>query len=108
MTITQEQFQAFQRHFTITETTLETVKATADIYFESFDKYQDSPDDFFSETDWVQRSAEVISSEGYRIQYILTDNIVKTIDNINDVADFIENDMSAYLAERLAERQQKG
>lgn len=104
MPLTKEQFRAFKRHFTITEITLETVNATADIYFENFDEYQDNPSEFFLETDWVQHSAEVISSEGYRIQYILTDDIVKTIYDINDVADFIENDMATY----LAEHQQKG
>lgn len=99
MPITKEQFQTFRRHFTITKITLETVKATVDIYFENFDEYQDNPSEFFFETDWVQNSAEVISSEGYRIQYILTDDIVKTIYDVNDVANFIENDMKTYLAE---------
>ena len=99
MPITKEQFQTFRRHFTITEITLETVKATADIYFEDVDKYQDNPGEFFLETEWVQRSAEVTSSEGYHIEYKPTDDFVKTISDIDDVADFIENDMATYLAE---------
>lgn len=99
MPLTKEQFQTFNKHFKIIEITQETVESTADIYFEDFDKYQDNPSEFLLETDWVQHSAEVTSSEGYHIQYILTDDFIKTISNINDVAGFIENDMATYLAE---------
>lgn len=99
MSLTKEQFQTFKRHFAITEITLETVKVTADIYFEDFDEYQNNPSEFLLETDWVQNSAEVTSSEGYHIQYKPTDDFVKSIHDINDIADFIENDMATYLAE---------
>lgn len=99
MSLTKEQFQTFDQHFKIMETTLETVESTTNLNFENFDKYQDNPSEFFLETDWIQHSAEVTSSEGYYIQYKPTDDVVKSITNINDVADFIENDMETYLAE---------
>ena len=104
MALTKEQFQTFDQHFKIMETTLETVESTTNLSFEDFDKYQDNPSKFFLETDWIQHSAEATSSEGYRIQYKPTDDFVKSIRNINDVADFIENDMEVY----LAKHQQKG
>lgn len=99
MSLTKEQFQTFDQHFKIMETTLETVESTTNLNFENFDKYQDNPSEFFLETDWIQHSAEVTSSEGYYIQYKPTDDVVKSITDINDVADFIENDMETYLAE---------
>ena len=104
MAITKEQFQTFKQHFIIMEITHATVEATADLDFENFDEYHDEPDNFFLETNWVHYPANVTSSEGYRIQYKPTDDFVKSIRNINDVADFIENDMEDY----LTERQQKG
>lgn len=100
MSLTKKQFQTFNQHFKIMETTLKTVESTTNLNFENFDEYQDNPSEFFLETDWIQHSAEVTSSEGYYIQYKPTDDVVKSITDINDVADFIENDMTTYLAER--------
>ena len=99
MPLTKEQFQTFDQHFKITKITLETVESTTNLSFEDFDEYQDNPSEFFLETDWIQHSAEITSSEGYYTQYKPTDDFVKSITDIDDVADFIENDMVTYLAE---------
>lgn len=99
MPLTKEQFQTFDQHFKITEITLEIVESTTNLSFEDFDEYQDNPSEFFLETDWIQHSAEITSSEGYYIQHKPTNDFVKSITDINDVADFIENDMATYLAE---------
>ena len=100
MPFTKEQFQTFKQHFIIMEITHATVEATADLDFENFEEYHNEPDSFFLETNWVRYPANVTSSEGYHIQYKPTDDFVKSIRNINDVADFIENEMTTYLTER--------
>lgn len=81
------------------EITRATIEATADLDFENFEEYHDEPDNFFLGTNWVHYPANVTSSEGYHIQYKPTDDFVKSVRGINDVADFIENDMATYLAE---------
>ena len=81
------------------ETTLEIVESTTNLNFEDFDEYQDNPSEFFLEPDWIQHSAKVTSSESHYIQYKPTDDFVKSITDINDIANFIENDMDTYLAE---------
>ena len=48
----------------------------------------------------MHHSTEITSSDGYRIQYIPSDDIIKEISDINDIADFIENDMNTYLTEQ--------
>lgn len=99
MTITKEQFETFNKHFNIIEITHETVQSTAYLDLEEFNEYQDHPDDFLLDTDWMHHSTEITSSDGYRIQYIPSDNIIKEIYDIEDIANFIENDMGNYLAE---------
>lgn len=100
MAITKEQFETFEKHFNVIEITHETIQSTADLDLEDFNEYQDHPDDFLLETNWMHHSTEITSSDGYRIQYIPSDDIVKEIYDINDVANFIENDMEAYLTEQ--------
>lgn len=104
MTITKEQFETFNKHFNIIEITHETVQSTAYLDLENFNEYQDYPDDFLLDTNWMHHSTEITSSDGYRIQYIPSDDIIKKISDINDIADFIENDMDTY----LTEHKQKG
>lgn len=104
MSLTKEQFQTFDKNFKIMEITHARVESTAHPDFEDFKKYQNRPDNFFLDTNWVHYPGEVTSSDGYRIQYIPSDDFVKTIGDINDIANFIENDMANY----LAEHQQKG
>ena len=105
MTITKEQFQTFQQHFTVTEVARARIEANAEISFDDFKEYQNDPNTFFVDTIWNQDlPGEIVKSEGYHIRHVPTNDFVKTIGDINDVADFIENDMEAY----LAEHQQKG
>lgn len=104
MTITKEQFQTFKQYFKIMEITRATVESTADLDLEDFEEYQDHPDDFFLDTNWNHYPTDVTASDGYCIQYTPSDDFVKQISSINDVAAFIENDMNDY----LAKHQQKG
>lgn len=100
MTITKEQFKTFNKHFNIIEITHETVQSTTYLNLEDFDEYQNHPDEFLLDKNWMHHSTEITSSDGYRIQYIPSDNIIKEIYDINDIANFIENDMDAYLAKQ--------
>ena len=99
MTITKEQFQAFKRHFTITEIARARVESNAEIDFTDFKEYKDDPDTFFIDTNWNQKPGDIIKSEGYYIRYVPTDDFIKQINDINGIADFIENDMATYLTE---------
>lgn len=105
MTITKEQFQTFQQHFTVTEVARARVEANAEINFDDFKEYQNDPDTFFVDTIWNQDlPGEIVKSEGYYIRHVSTNDFIKQISGINDVTAFIENNMDAY----LAEHQQKG
>lgn len=99
MSITEEQFQTFNDNFYIKEKTRAIVESTATLNLEDFENYKDQPDDFFLATNWTEYTTDVIKSEGYYIEYWMTNEFVKSITDLNDVADFIVNEMDAYLAE---------
>lgn len=99
MTITKEQFETFNKHFTITDVARAHVEANAEINFDDFKEYQNNPESFFVDTIWNQEPADIVKSEGYYIRHVLTNDFIKEINDINDVANFIENDMGAYLTE---------
>ena len=104
MTITKDQFQIFKRHFTITEVARARVEANAEINFDDFKEYQNDPETFFVDTIWNQELADIVKSEGYYIRHVPTNDFIKQISDINNIADFIENDMDTY----LTEHKQKG
>lgn len=104
MTITKDQFQIFKRHFTITEVARARVEANAEINFDDFKEYQNDPETFFIDTIWNQELADIVKSEGYYIRHVPTNDFIKQISDINNIADFIENDMDTY----LTEHKQKG
>lgn len=104
MTITKDQFQIFKRHFTITEVARTRVEANAEINFDNFKEYQNDPETFFVDTIWNQELADIVKSEDYYIRHVPTNDFIKQISNINNIADFIENDMDTY----LTEHKQKG
>lgn len=104
MTITKDQFQTFKQHFTVTEVARARIEANAEINFDDFKEYQNDPETFFIEAIWNLESGNIIKSEGHYIRHTTTNDFIKQISSINDVADFIENDMEVY----LAKHQQKG
>lgn len=97
MGLTKEQFQTFKRYFTITDIARARVEANAEINFDDFKEYQNNPETFFVDTIWNQEPADIVKSEGYYIRHIPTNDFIKQISDINDVATFIENDMGTYL-----------
>ena len=100
MTITKEQFQTFKRYFTVTEIARARVESNAEIDFNDFKEYKDDPDTFFLDVNWNQEPSDITKSEGYYIRHVPTDDFIKQINDINDVAAFIENDMDTYLAKQ--------
>lgn len=100
MTVTKEQFQTFKRHFTVTEVARARIESNAEINFDDFKEYKDDPNTFFIDTNWNQEPGGITKSEGYYIRHTSSNDFIKQISDINDVADFIENDMAAYLADR--------
>lgn len=104
MTITEKQFETFNKQFTITEVTRARVEGDAEINFKNFEEYQNHPDDFFLETEWNLQPGDILSSEGYYIRHVPTNDFIKQINDINDIANFIENDMENY----LTKHKQKG
>ena len=99
MTITKDQFQTFNKHFTVTEVARARVESNAEIDFNDFKEYKDDPDTFFSDVNWNQEPGDITKSEGYYIRHTSSNNFIKSITDINDVANFIEHDMANYLAE---------
>lgn len=104
MGLTKDQFQTFKRYFTVTDVARARVEANAEINFNDFKEYQNGPETFFIDTIWNQEPADIVKSEGYYIRHVSTNDFIKQINDINDVANFIENDMDDY----IAEHQQKG
>lgn len=104
MTITKNQFETFKQHFTVTDVAHARVEANAEINFDDFKEYQNDPETFFIDTIWNQEPADIVKSEGYYIRHVSTNDFIKQISDINDVANFIENDMDTY----LTEHKQKG
>ena len=100
----ERQFETFNKQITITDIARARVEANAKINFKNFKEYQNHPDDFFLETEWNLQPGDILSSEGYYIRHVPTNDFIKEISDINDVANFIENDMADY----LTKHQQKG
>lgn len=100
MAITKKQFQTFKRHFTVTEVARARVESNADFNFDDFNEYRNDPNTFFLDVNWNQEPSDITKSEGYYIRYTSSNDFIKQISDINDVADFIENDMENYLADR--------
>lgn len=100
MTLTKEQFQTFKQHFTVTDVARARIEANAEISFDAFKEYQNDPETFLVEAIWNIESGNIIKSEGHYIRHTPTNDFIKQINSINDVANFIENDMDTYLAKQ--------
>lgn len=94
--ITKEQLETFNQHFKIIEITHDISTHQAVLDLDDLNNYKDNPDDFFLKTNWVCQSSDITSSDGYSIQD-KHDNHVKEIYDLDDIVDFIENDMQNYL-----------
>ncbi|MCY7187302.1 hypothetical protein [Streptococcus gallolyticus] len=62
-------------------------------------KYEpgDNFDNFFTVTNWSQKSSEAISSDGYEIIRKQNDKTVKEVFDVPDVVEFILHEMDKYI-----------
>lgn len=94
--ITKEQLETFNQHFKIIETTNEVSTHQTFLDFDNLENYKDKPDEFLIETDWIHQSSDVFDSDGYSIQDKKGVQLKKIYD-LDDIIDFIKNDMQDYL-----------
>lgn len=98
MTITKEQFELFNNNFEVIEITNDVSEHKADLdYEEIINAEEDSPGDFFLETNWSLKSSEPFKSRGYSIISKDPETHIRAIYDLEDIIDFIKNDMSSYL-----------
>jgi hypothetical protein len=94
--ITKKQLETFNQHFKIIETTNDVSTHQASLDLNDLENYKDRPCDFLLETDWVHQSSDIFDSDGYSIQDKKGEQL-KEIYDLDDIVDFIENDMQNYL-----------
>jgi hypothetical protein len=96
--LTQEQLDAFEKHFEVVETThdISTYVANFDLY--EVNKYEPNEDDnFFLSADWMQKDSEAFSSDGYEIIQKESSESIKGLADLRDVIDFIFYEMNTYI-----------
>lgn len=94
--ITKQQFERFNKHFTVREAV--TIKADFDL-ITSFEEIQSAiqnftSNDFFDNTTWNETYAETTSSDGYAIYHKDTDSFIQPVSNLDDIIEFIEDTMN--------------
>lgn len=98
MTITKEQFKLFNTNFEVIEITNDVSEHRADLdYEEIINAEEDSPGDFFLETNWSLKSSEPFKSRGYSIISKDPETHITFVSGLEDIIDFIKNDMNGYL-----------
>ena len=98
MTITKEQFELFNTNFEVIEITNDVSEHRADLdYEEIINAEEDSPGDFFLETNWSLKSSEPFKSRGYSIISKDPETHITFVSGLEDVQNFIKNDMDSYL-----------
>ena len=98
--LTKEQINIFNQHFKIVEITHDISTHETLIGLDDFEWFEDNPSNFFLETDWICTSSDVTSSDGYSIQDRQNEDTIKSIFDIEDIRDFIENEMMHYLTSK--------
>ena len=101
MTISKEQFEIFKQHFEIIETTKMISTYSVDLDYEDFldvgFDYDDFNDDCLLNADWEHKELRPISSYGYSIIDKETGRKLTNIYNLNDIREFITEEMDEYL-----------
>ena len=98
MTITKEQFKLFNTNFEVIEITNDVSEHRADLdYEEIINAEENSPGDFFLETNWSLKSSEPFKSRGYSIISKDPETHITFVSGLEDVQSFIKNDMVSYL-----------
>lgn len=97
MTITKKQFETFNKNFEVVEITNDVSEHQAMFNYEDILKQEDSPGDFFLETNWSLKSSEPFKSRGYSIISKDPEVHITFVSGLEDVQNFIKNDMNSYL-----------
>lgn len=98
MTITKEQFELFNTNFEVIEITNDVSENRTDLDYEDIiNAEEDSPGDFFLETNWSLKSSEPFKSRGYSIISKDPETHITFVSGLEDVQNFIKNDMDSYL-----------
>lgn len=96
MTITKEQFEIFKENFEIIETTRDISTYRVDLNYQDFAD-DDFDDDYFLIANWELKESEPISSYGYSIIDKETGRKLTDIYGLDDIIEFITEDMDMYL-----------
>ena len=96
--LTQEQLDAFEKHFEVVETTRDVSTYVATLDLDEMNKYDPNEgDNFFLSADWTQKDSENISSDGYEIIQKESGESIKAVVDLTDVIDFIFYEMDTYI-----------
>lgn len=99
MSITKEQFELFNKIFDVIETTRDISEHRANLDFDDIINHQDnySSGDYFLDINWDIKNSEPYSSDGYSIIKKYPEQHIKNIYDLEDIIDFIKNDMNTHL-----------
>lgn len=97
--ITKEQFERFNKHFTVREAV--TINADFDL-ITSFDEIESAiqnfeSNKFFDNSTWNETYSETASSDGYAIYNKTSDSFIQSVSNLDDIIEFIEDTMNKYI-----------
>lgn len=93
--ITKEQFERFNKHFTVREAV--TINADFDL-ITSFAEIQNAlqtftSNTFFQDSSWEETYSETARSDGYAIYDKAKDSFIQPVSDLDDVIEFIEDTM---------------
>lgn len=93
--ITKQQFERFNKHFTVREAV--TINADFDL-ITSFDEIQSAiqnfeSNNFFDNSSWEETYSETASSDGYAIYDKAKNLFIQPVSNLDDIIEFIEDKM---------------
>ena len=96
--LTQEQLDAFEKHFEVVETTRDVSTYVATLDLDEMNKYDPNKEDnFFLSANWEQKDSEIISSDSYKIIQKESGESIKEVTDLTDVIDFIFYEMNTYI-----------
>lgn len=97
MTITKEQFELFDKNFKVVEITNDVSEHMALFDYNDILENNESPDDFFLNINWELKYSEPFESRGYSILSKNPETHITFVSDLEDIIDFIKNDMDSYL-----------
>lgn len=97
--ITKEQFDRFNKHFTIRESV--TLNVDFDLRT-SFEEIQSAiqnyeSDTFFQDSNWEETYSETAHSDGYAIYGKASDSFIQSVSDLDDIVEFIEDNMESCI-----------